>query len=238
MTGRRLAARLARGLASRLAALWFGVGRRWLPARGSVRRLHVGCGPHHRPPGWWNVDIRWFPGVDQVLDVTRPWPFRDLEAVFAEHFLEHLDPDEAVRFLCHARRALAEGGQIRLSTPSLEWVMATHFDLNESDRQRRVAATMGTNRAFHGWGHRFLWSKEMLVELLTRLGWSDLRFHHYGESDRPHLAGLEGHGKFTVEAGYPSVWIVEATSDGPAPDPAPVLDWLEAAYLRFVRSGH
>lgn len=238
VTARLHPLRVARGLVARTLAHSGGLGRWLIPSRRAVRQLHVGCGPSHRPPGWWNIDVRWFPGVDEVMDATRPWPHHDLQAVFAEHFLEHLELDSAVDFLCHARAALVPGGVIRLSTPSLEWVMATHFDLDESDPGRRSSATFVANRAFHGWGHRFLWSKDLLVELLGRLGWEDLRFHAYGESDRPELAGLEGHGKYTVQKGYPSVWIVEATSAGLPPDREAVDTWLESEYLRYVRAGH
>src|SRR5687768_18017028 len=44
--------------------------------------------------------------------------FQDVEAVFAEHFLEHLPVDAALSFLLEAHRVLAPGGWIRLSTPN------------------------------------------------------------------------------------------------------------------------
>ena len=51
----------------------------------TLRRLNVGCGPHHALEHWWNVDIQAFDGVDQVMDVTQPWSFSDLELIYAEH---------------------------------------------------------------------------------------------------------------------------------------------------------
>src|SRR5262245_24244666 len=89
---------------------------------GGTRRLHVGCGPRNLMAEWWNVDILTFPGVDEVADVTVPWPWHNLEYVFGEHFLEHLALDDAVKFLTEAAWNLRPGGRIRLSTPGLEWV--------------------------------------------------------------------------------------------------------------------
>lgn len=54
-----------------------------------IKRVHVGCGPHAILPDWWNVDVRKFRGIDDVIDAAEPWPYTDLDFVFAEHFIEH-----------------------------------------------------------------------------------------------------------------------------------------------------
>src|SRR5690242_18038752 len=72
-------------------------------------RLHLGSG-RERLEGWINVDMQAIPGVDVIADVTRGLPYKDVEAIYAEHFLEHLPVDAAVGFLLEAHRVLAEGG--------------------------------------------------------------------------------------------------------------------------------
>lgn len=208
-------------------------------AYASVRRVHVGCGPHHRLEGWHNVDIRAFPTVDTVMDVTRVWPFTDLEYVYAEHFLEHLELEEGTRFLEQAGASLRRGGILRLSTPNLDWVMRTHFDFLDGTAERRLEDTFRTNRAFHGWGHRFLYTDAMLRFLLEGMGFGPVRFFEYGVSDDPNLRGLERHGGYAVHDGHPSVVIVEATRGSSAPAlPHALRERLERAYVRFVRAGH
>jgi hypothetical protein len=99
-----------------------------------LRRVNVGSGPALLPPDWWNVDVRPFPGIDEVMDAAAPWPWQDrLDYVYGEHFLEHLTVPQALRFLVEAGKSLRQGGRIRLSTPSLEWVLATHFHLGQQD---------------------------------------------------------------------------------------------------------
>jgi predicted SAM-dependent methyltransferase len=170
-----------------------------------IRKAHVGCGPHAILPDWWNVDIRSFLGIDEVIDATEPWPYVNLDYVFAEHFIEHLPLDRALQFLIHAENSLRIGGIIRLSTPNLEWVLHTHSQTGDADIGKRLMDTLRTNRAFHGWGHHFLYSAEMLLHLLEQLGYIDICLCDYGESTHPELANPEKHGNFSINGGFASV---------------------------------
>jgi predicted SAM-dependent methyltransferase len=204
-----------------------------------IKRVHVGCGPHNLLPDWWNVDVRKFPGIDEVMDVTQPWPWENLDYVFGEHFLEHLLLDHALQFLQHAGNGLREGGTLRLSTPNLEWVLLTHFLSGQVESQRRIMDTIKMNRAFHGWGHHFLYTKEMLAFVVMEIGFTNVDFYTYGESKNPDLCGLERHGGFGVFGGQPSVLIVEAQrGHHPLSIPATLTAFLQEHFLRYVASGH
>jgi predicted SAM-dependent methyltransferase len=82
-------------------------------------RLHIGCG-QQAIPGWINIDNQTLPRVDRVMDVRRGLPYRRVQAIYAEHFLEHLTLEEGLAFLKECRRALAPSGILRLSTPNLD----------------------------------------------------------------------------------------------------------------------
>lgn len=176
-----------------------------------IKKLQVGCGPHNLLSDWWNVDLRAFSGIDQEMDVTKPWPWSScLEYVYGEHFLEHLDIDLAFEFLSFANEALIKGGRIRLMTPSLEWVLSTHFQLNKNLPPKDIIAqTLSINRAFYGWGHSFLWSREMIYMVLECAGFEKINFYSYRESNDIRFADLEQHGGYRIDNGFPSVWIVE-----------------------------
>lgn len=216
------------------------VAKRLPPAdKNGIRRVQVGCGPQNIYEDWWNVDIREFKGVDEVMDVTKPWPWQDrLDYVYGEHFLEHLEPLQAIVFLTEAARSLVDGGRIRLSTPSLEWVLATHFNPAETDPGRMFQQTIEINRAFHGWGHKFLYSKEALFRFLNGAGFIDIEFYAYGESKNPELRNLERHGNLQFSNDIPSVWIVEGKKKaGNSPDPA-LIETITQQFARHVASGH
>lgn len=178
-------------------------------------RLHLGSG---QAPikGWLNLDIQALPGVDRVLDVRDGLPFANVASIFGEHFLEHLELEEGLACLAECRRVLADDGVLRLSTPNLDWVFATHYRMGQWDGDAdAISDCFGLNRAFHGWGHRFLYNRPMLFAALRAAGFSRLTLHAYGESDRPELAGLERHERSGDAPDLSHVLIVQASGRGP-----------------------
>lgn len=206
----------------------------------SVKRINVGAGPNcDLGEGWYNVDIRKFPGIHFVMDVTKEWSFKNLDYVYGEHFLEHLRLDHAIKFLEEAGNSLRVGGKIRLSTPCLEWVMLTHFRNGEVDEQTRIADTLKLNRGFHGWGHQFLWTKSFLKKVLESMGYINITFFGYGESDDFVFQNIERHGNYSVVSGEPSVIIVEATKGQQFIKlETTFMEYLYKDFLRHVVSGH
>ena len=100
--------------------------------------------------------------------------------------------------------------------------------------------TYQANRAFHGWGHQFLYSRPFLERILARTGFEGIRFYEFGESDDPELRGLERHGTPVFSDGWPSVWNVEASRPmtGEPEVDATLIDEIEQEFVRYVRSGH
>jgi hypothetical protein len=77
----------------------------------------------------------------------------------------------------------------------------------------------------------------MLEQLLRSVGFDQLTWHAYGESDDPTLRGLERHRGYSVHDGWPSVWIVEGVRGAQATAlPQAVRDEAELEYLRHTRT--
>jgi predicted SAM-dependent methyltransferase len=193
-------------------------------------RLHIGCGEKVIPK-WINIDSRKLPGVDYILDVREGIPFEGAAAIYAEHFLEHLSLDEGLAFLKECRRALAPDGNLRISTPNLDWVLASHYRLGQPiPDEERVVDCFRLLRAFHGWGHRFLYNRSMLSASLRASGFETVRFQRYGESGEPSLRGLERHETWEDTPELPHVLIAEASGIAwPQPLPEkPVREFLAA----------
>jgi predicted SAM-dependent methyltransferase len=197
------------------------------------RRLHIGSG-RERLEGWVNIDLQALPGVDVVADVTQGLDFSNVEAVYAEHFLEHLRLAGAIDFLCEVRRVLARDGWMRLSTPNLDWVWATHYRLDGDPELKRTAA-LHLNRAFHGWRHQFLWNREMLGEALLACGFAGVRWCRYGESELPLFRGIERHEAYGDSPELPHVIIVEACKGAVQPERlARLRSQLESEFLMHL----
>jgi predicted SAM-dependent methyltransferase len=173
-------------------------------------RLHIGCG-QQSIPGWINIDSKGLPGVDQVLDVRRGLPFKNAAAIYAEHFLEHLALEDGLEFLAECRRVLRPDGILRLSTPNLEWVLKTHYRWQNDSDEDRLDDCMTLNRAFHGWGHQFLYNRAALGAAVRAAGFAQASFFAYGESDTPELRQLERHEAWEDRPDVQHVLIVEAS---------------------------
>jgi SAM-dependent methyltransferase len=187
------------------ALLVAGVPRRLAPPE--PLRLHVGSGPE-RLEGWLNLDLERLPGVDLVLDVREGLAFEDVEAVFAEHFLEHLTAAEALDFFAEVHACLRPEGRLRLSTPNLDWVLGSHT--RSGNEQHDLRSVLALNRAFYSWGHRFLWSRELLSRALRATGFADLSWPAYGQSEWPAFRGLERHQAYGDREDLRHVLVVEA----------------------------
>jgi predicted SAM-dependent methyltransferase len=192
------------------------------PEPAAVRLLlHIGCG-QEGIPGWINIDSRRLPGVDCVLDVRQGLPFQEVAAIYAEHFLEHLSLEEGLAFLRECRRALAPDGILRLSTPNLDWVFASHYRFGQQiSDDERVVDCFRLIRAFHGWGHQFLYNGSMLSAALRASGFAVVRFRRYGDSDEPLMRGLERHETWVDTEKLPHVLIAEASGRASEPDALP-----------------
>ena len=177
-------------------------------------RLHVGCG-QEAIAGWINIDNQPLPGVDRVLDVRGGLPFSNVATIYAEHFLEHLALDDGLGFLAECRRVLVPEGVLRLSTPNLDWVLTTHYRWDGVAPPDRVLDCLKLNRAFHAWGHQFLYNQEALAAALRSAGFARVTFHRYGESESPELRGLERHETWEDRDGLLHVLIAEATGTAP-----------------------
>jgi len=192
-------------------------------------RLHIGSGPVELP-GWINVDVVPYGGVHVLSDVRGGLPFTNVSFIFAEHFLEHLTLADGLCFLRECRRALASDGVLRLSTPNLDWVWLTHYKPPaEMTREEELFGCLEINRAFHGWGHQFLYNRHVLARALRSAGFAEVIARAYGESDIAELRGLERHERHRDLAGAPSVLVVEASGTGAGDEE---LDRVLQPYLR------
>ncbi len=192
------------------------------------KRLHIGSGPNLLP-GWINVDLNPVPGLDFALDVRKGLPFENVALLFAEHFLEHLTLDEGLGFLRECRRVLKPDGVLRLSTPNLDWVVLTHYHGLSLPHDEAVLDAIRLNRAFHGWGHRFLYNAAMLETALRAAGFATIRFEKYRDSSIEALRGIEQHETYDDVPGLQHVLIAEAEG---RTEPRPIREDWHAEFLQ------
>ena len=196
-----------------------------------MTKLHLGCGPLALP-GWINIDNQKYPGVDRVLDLTRGLPYKNASFIFAEHFIEHIAYPDALKLMRECRRALADDGVLRLSTPNLDWVWITHYKEAMNDAEA-LQACFAINRAFRGWGHQFLYNERTLRATLQDAGFATVKRVEYGASEHSELRNLERHEKSPDYGSLSHILIVEASGHGGATPE--IIQAPRAEYLRDIQ---
>lgn len=106
-----------------------------------VTKLDLGCGTN-KQKDFHGVDSIKFDGVDTVFDLAHkiripkeidasgnqyigrvgeyakwPWEDNSIEAIYSNHFIEHLEPMERVHFVNEIYRILKPGGQAQVNAP-------------------------------------------------------------------------------------------------------------------------
>jgi predicted SAM-dependent methyltransferase len=191
---------------------------RWLRARPqaiaayfsshAVRKLHLGCGPIVLQ-GWLNADVRPRQGDQIFIDVLQRLPFDDgtLDYVFSEHLIGDLTYPQTKTMLAECHRVLRPGGRLRIATPSLARLAQLYSPSTTEVHRRYVAWAVDKfvhwadaplpglviNNLFQE--HRFVYDPATLRNLLARAGFTGVTEVRYGQSNDPHLAGIDSHGR-------------------------------------------
>ncbi|QDT10860.1 methyltransferase domain-containing protein [Planctomycetes bacterium K23_9] len=123
-----------------------------------------------------------------TVDLTQrhPFPSDRFEFAYGEDFLEHLTQADALIFLAEAFRTLAADGTLRLSFPGLEGVLRKHYQT--ADYETAVTARQ---IAYDDLGHFHFFSREELVTVAKHIGFRDVKYCQFGESDHPELSNRE-----------------------------------------------
>ncbi len=189
ISSRSLASKLWRRI--RAMPLVRGFYRPRLPQDRNPTRLHLGCG-YTIFPGWINTDILLSPGV-AYLDVRKRFPFpgASVDVIYCEEFIEHFSQKDAFLWLKECHRVLRDDGRIGIGTPGLREA----FTGAAKDEKIPV-------NVWEGYGHKLLYSPELLEETLELVGFRAIARQFLGVSPQGELC--------RIEAGKPIRLSVEA----------------------------
>jgi predicted SAM-dependent methyltransferase len=176
----------------------------------AVRSLHIGCGDHLLD-GWLNADL--FPRSKLILhlDSTQPFPFNAdaFDYIFSEHMIEHVSYPHGLQMLAECHRVLKVNGKIRISTPSLRFLIDLYRE-NRSPVQGdyikwateqfvkaapRSHPTFVINNFVRDWGHQFIYDEEILSASLRQAGFSAVVRCELNDSHEQRLRNLENEGR-------------------------------------------
>lgn len=193
--------------------------------RNTVRKLHFGAS--NKPlPGWLNTDIEQHGPDTLYLDCTETFPIGDetLDFAFCEHFIEHIDREAGLACMRETLRCLKPGGVFRVATPDLARIAGLLSPPLQPEQARyleqfrslfgleSLTPCRALNLLMYSWGHRFLYTREELVEALSAAGFSRIDPVEVGQSRHEPLRNVERHQEFCGdEMNRFETMVVEAT---------------------------
>jgi len=136
-----------------------------------MKKIQFGCGGN-RLHGWENYDYE--------IDISKTLPFQDntVDAILAEHVLEHISIQEAWCFLEECFRIMKSGAFLRIAVPCVSRIHAfadeEYFAFikkhgwGEANRKDAVRSIIFNH------GHQTIWERTSLDAIMDVLG-----FHIY-----------------------------------------------------------
>lgn len=141
-------------------------------------------------------------------DQTTLLPLQDssVDWVFSEHFIEHIQPSQAIAWLAELYRVMRPGGIARISTPDLGLYVSGYADPEQKfyDIHRERLAGMGMknlptskawmlNQIFRFYGHQWLYDYQELASFAGQAGFAPeaIQRHVFASGMVPELARLD-----------------------------------------------
>ena len=174
----------------------------------NITKLHLGCGANIIKD-WLNTDISKDvikKGKAVYLDVTKPFDISDstFDYIFSEHLFEHLTYEEGMNMINECYRILKPGGVMRLSTPSLEFLIDLYYhpdkEINKEylkfDAKRAntpIGAVYAISHFHTAWNHKIIYDSDSLHNILINAGFKKVYKCEVGESEYESLRNIENH---------------------------------------------
>lgn len=182
-----------------------------------VKKLQIGCGPNTMQGCWLNTDLYFTKHKVASLDAGKPFPFPDaaFEYIYSEHMFEHLKFAQGLNMLGECFRVLKPGGDIRLATPDIDFLIKLytdpHSDLHKQYirwatatfvpevtayvKEDECSAAFVVNNFFRNWGHEVLYHYQGLESVFRKHGFIQISRKQVGESEIATFKKLEKHGE-------------------------------------------
>lgn len=154
----------------------------------------------------WFDTQDWLVFNEEEQNIKEPLIFSNesVDVIYTEHVIEHVGFPDAVTFMQESERILKRGGVFRVICPMIERVMTSGFNdkngkifaqnlietWSDEDKLLKELDLNGIfespeafflNGIFTKYGHKFVWSAELMVKVLKVIGFHDVSIRKIGE---------------------------------------------------------
>jgi hypothetical protein len=99
------------------------------------------------------------------------------EGIVLSHVLEHINPANAKMVLQILKSYLVDDGTLRVLVPNPQVYFNSSSEVSPQGYKSNI---LSLNNLFYGWSHCFMYSSDLLVELLLESGFKDVKLVDFG----------------------------------------------------------
>ena len=155
----------------------------------------------------WSNHAGWLVLTEDDQDITKTLLFADasVDVIFTEHVIEHVEFTGALSFFKESKRILKTGGVIRIVCPMIDRLLDTSLDDESGNiyiqnclltpwvKEHRIlnelkfngifsfSKTFFLNSIFTKNKHKFIWSADLMIEVLKAVGFRMVSEENIGE---------------------------------------------------------
>lgn len=160
--------------------------------------------------GHWSNHPGWLILNENEQDIRERirLPDDSVDVIFNEHTIEHIDMNEGIFFMSESKRILKEGGTLRIISPMIDRLLSVSFEDDngkkfvqnslchlyhkENDTLSKLhlngvdkfAQCFLLNSIFREYGHKFIWSSELMINVLKVLGFRSAKRYEIGRGNK------------------------------------------------------
>jgi predicted SAM-dependent methyltransferase len=170
-------------------------------------KLNVGCGDKYFSNDWLNIDLLKNQIVPKnikykSMNILNTFPFKNVELIYSEHFVEHLTNHESIKFIHNSFESLKSGGILRIATFDLDILVDVCHSSNKNWKFDYCVKELGLedriktrcellNVSFNNWGHKYIYNAEDLENVFKKGGFTNIKFCNISESEHSELRNRE-----------------------------------------------
>jgi predicted SAM-dependent methyltransferase len=149
-------------------------------------KLHLGSGSQPKD-GWVNVDLAGDP-IDLAWNLAHGIPFCDfsIDAIFHEHFLEHISLQAAIGVMDESFRVLKPGGILRIGVPDAGELLKSYAgdgERIETIHPGRPTRMLAVQELFYWHRHTTMYDEETLALMFKAGGFPSPTERRFGDTD-------------------------------------------------------
>ena len=130
--------------------------------------MKLWLGQQTKKKGWTTLDIAGEPDLLRNIHLGLPFPDNTIDEIYAEHFFEHLNPDELEFCLKECMRVLKGGGTLKVSVPDFHLACAQYITGQRSIEEMQEVI-YGDFRKIGG-SHKFMFDANNCLDILRKAG--------------------------------------------------------------------